>query len=80
MQYGDDGYEFQRKRSIKIVSYYRKFMFQLRPKRGKVFKIEREEVEKEARRMESGGDQAHGWEIQLVICQQLIKDGQGCVA
>jgi hypothetical protein len=26
-----------------------------------LFKIEREEVENNARRMESGGDQAHGW-------------------
>jgi hypothetical protein len=29
-----------------------------------LIKIEHEEMEKEARRMESGGDQAHGWEIQ----------------
>jgi hypothetical protein len=35
VQYGDDGYKFQRRHSIKIVLYYRKFMFQLRLKHGK---------------------------------------------
>jgi hypothetical protein len=45
-----------------------------------LFKIEREEVEKEARRMESEGDQVHWWDIQKVICQQRIKEGQGRVA
>jgi hypothetical protein len=45
-----------------------------------LLKIKRDEVEKEARRMESGGDQADGWEIQKVICQQWIKEGRGRVA
>ena len=45
-----------------------------------LFKIKSEEVGKEARRMESGGDQVHGWDIQKVICQQWIKEGQERVA